>query len=336
VGYNYVDRWRERRELYYSADHDAHPERPVIGTESSALRGARGDTAANVPGSTAGIAGTVDVEQLWKFVRDHDYVSGDHMWVGIDYLGEATWPAKGATSGQLDTCGFPKDGYYFYQSQWTSDPVLHLFPHWNWKGREGELVTVMCFTNCDTVELFLDGRSLGTRGYEFPRLGMQDAYGTYPPRALQTRTTGDLHLTWDVPYKAGTLKAVGSKLGKVVATSQVSTTGEPAAVALQLDRSSIHADRRDVCHVTARIVDAQGRTVPTAGDEVTFDVQGPGRLIGVDNGDQNNHDSYQSPKRAAYNGQCLAIVRSTAVAGAVEVTATAPGLHADRARFHTG
>jgi beta-galactosidase len=214
--------------------------------------------------------------------------------------------------------------------------VLHLFPHWNWPGREGDLVTVMCFTNCDAVELFLNGRSLGTRGYEFPRLGMQATYGTYPPRALEARTTGDLHLTWDVPYQAGTLKAVGSRLGKVVATDQVSTTGGAAAVALTLDRGSIHADRRDVCHVTARIVDAQGRTVPTAVNEVTFDVQGPGRLIGVDNGDQNNHDSYQSRKRAAYNGRCLAVVRSTAHTATVEVTPTPPGLRTASARFSAG
>ena len=105
--------------------------------------------------------------------EDFDYVCGDHMWTGFDYLGKSNWPAKSNTSGVMDTCGFEKDGYYFYQSQWTDKTVLHLFPHWNWKGKEGEGVPVLCYTNCDTVELFLNAKSLGVQGYWFPREGME-------------------------------------------------------------------------------------------------------------------------------------------------------------------
>ena len=155
------------------------------------------------------------MEQLQKFIQTYDYVSGDFIWTGIDYLGESRWPAKIASSGALDTCGFPKDAYYFYQSRWTAEPVLHLFPHWNWAGKEGKVITVTCYTNCDTVELFLNGKSLGVKGYAFPRPGMVGTYGNYPERAKALQTTADLHLSWDVPFTAGTLTANGMKDGKV-------------------------------------------------------------------------------------------------------------------------
>src|ERR1035441_2982367 len=146
----------------------------------------------------------IDVEQLWRFVSTYDYVAGDFMWTGIDYLGESRWPGKGSSAGVIDTCGFKKDGFYFYQSQWTDKPVLHLSPHWNWKGREGQFIPVTCYTNCDTVELFLNGKSVGAKGYAFPRYGMEDRYGNTGARARVPRTTADLHLEWDVPYEPGT------------------------------------------------------------------------------------------------------------------------------------
>jgi beta-galactosidase len=157
------------------------------------------------------------VEELWKFVRTYDYVSGDHMWPGIDYLGESRWPAKNSNAGVLDTCAFEKDGYYFYQSHWTDKPMIHLFPHWNWKGKKGEFIPVLCYTNCHTVELFLNGKSLGVQGYCFPRSGMERKYGNYPARAAAVRTTSELHLAWTVPYQPGTLKAVGvkSRMGRL-------------------------------------------------------------------------------------------------------------------------
>jgi beta-galactosidase len=248
------------------------------------------------------------------------------MWTGIDYLGEARWPAKGSSAGVIDMCGFRKDGFYFYQSQWTDKPVLHLFPHWNWKGREGQFIPVTCYTNCDTVELFLNGRSIGVKGYAFPRMGMEGRYGNYPARARVLRTTADLHLAWDVPYEPGTLKAVGVKDGKVVATVEVATAGEPAAIGLSLDRDAITADRRDVAHITVQIQDANGRMAPTAANEVAFELEGEGKIIGLDNGDTQSHESYQSNRRKAFNGLCLAIVQSTGKPGQIRVTAASPGL----------
>jgi len=339
VGYNYVDRWRDRAEKYYSIDRHAYPRRRMIGTESPSMGGIRGDyRGLFISGTAGGFRGIgrsrgIDVEQLWKFVRTYDYVAGDYMWTGIDYLGEARWPSRSASAGVLDTCGFKKDGFYFYQSQWTTKTVLHVFPHWNWKGKEGQFIPVTCYTNCETVELFLNGRSVGVKGYAFPRQGMELKYGNFPARARLPRTTADLHLSWDVPYEPGTLRAVGTKDGKVIATAEVTTTGEPAAVGLSVDRDSIAADRRDVAHLTVQILDADGRVVPLADNEVTFEIQGEGRIIGVDNGDPQSHEDFKSNHRKAFNGLCLAIVQSAAKAGQVRVTASSPGLKSSTVTF---
>jgi beta-galactosidase len=348
AGYNYVNRWRDRTETFYETDKEAFPNRLFIGTESPAMGGTRGDYSFlfNTPppppatqpagrgrgrgfgffARVSGLGRMIDVEELWQFVRTRPYVSGDFMWTGIDYLGESFWPSKSATSGVIDTCGFPKDGYYFYQSQWTTQPVLHIFPHWNFPGKEGQFIPVLCFTNCDTVELFLNGKSIGVKGYEFPRLGMQDNYGIMPPRARAKRTTADLHLEWDVPYEPGTLRAVGVTDGRVVATEEVSTTGAPAAIALFADRPAISADQRDVAQVTVQILDDQGRVVPIADNEVSFEIQGPGNLIATDSGNPMSHESFQSDHRKAFNGLALAIVQSTDQPGTIRLIAHSPGL----------
>jgi beta-galactosidase len=329
VGYNYVDRWRDRREKYYSIDRHAYPRRKVIGTESPSMGGIRGDYREGFRNPRS------DVEQLLKFVTTYDYVAGDHMWTGIDYLGEARWPGKSNTSGVLDTCGFEKDGYFFYQSQWTDKPMVHLLPHWNWKGREGEVIPVICYTNCDSVELFLNGKSFGVQGYWFPRSGMMEQYDRYPARNRAPRTTSDLHLSWTVPYQAGTLKAVGTRDGKVVATAEIVTAGDPAAIDLAVDREILAANRRDVAHAVVRILDAQGRVVPTADNEIDFEIQGEGKIIGLDNGNPVSHESYKGTRRKAFNGLCLAIIQSTARPGQIRLSASTPGIKAASAVLAT-
>jgi beta-galactosidase len=337
VGYNYVDRWRDRKEKYYSIDRHAFPQRRFVGTESEAMGGIRGEYPelftgnAPVTGFFQFLRGrNVDVEQLWKFVSTYDYVAGDFMWTGIDHLGEAQWPMKGSSSGVIDTCGFKKDGFYFYQSQWTDKPVLHVFPHWNWRGKEGQIIPVTCFTNCDTVELFLNDRSLGVKGYEFPRLGMEGRWGNLPDRAKVLRTTADLHLSWDVVYEPGALKAVGTKDGKTFATAEIYTTGQPASIGLSSDRESIVAYPSDVAHVTVHILDEKGRVVPTADNEVTFEIEGAGSLLGTDNGNPASHEEYKSNRRKAFNGWCLAIVKANGKRGEIQVTAVSPALQAAR------
>ena len=337
VGYNYVDRWRDRREKYYSIDRHAFPQRRFIGTESDAMGGIRGEYPELSTGAASeglfqfGPGRNIDVEQLWKFVRTYDFVAGDFMWTGIDHLGEAQWPMKSSSSGVIDTCGFKKDGFYFYQSQWRDKPVLHLFPHWNWKGREGQMIPVTCYTNCDTVELFLNGRSMGVKGYAFPRLGMELEYGNLPARAKVMRTTADLHLSWDVPYDPGTLKAVGTSEGKIVSTVEVFTAGEPAVLGLSADREYIAADRRDVAHFKVQVMDDKGIVVPDADNEISFELEGEGRLIGLDSGDPRSHEGYKSNRRRVFHGLALAIVQSTGKPGNIQLTVISPSFKPARA-----
>ncbi|MBD0288782.1 MAG: DUF4982 domain-containing protein, partial [Flavisolibacter sp.] len=269
--------------------------------------------------------GVIRAEQLWKFTALHDYVIGDFMWTGIDYLGEARWPAKNASSGVIDLCGFPKDAYYFYQSQWTTKPMIHLAPHWNWQGREGKVIPVMAYTNCDTVELFLNGKSFGAKAMQFPRPGNSGGWNRYdvPPVGI---TTGDLHLMWDVPYEPGVLKAVGRKGGKVVVEEEVRTSGAPAALRLSVDRTTIDADPKDVAHVKIEVVDASGNVVPNAAEPVQIVVEGAGRLIGLDNGNPVDHTSMKCDKRNTFNGLALAVIQSDNTAGTIRVRTSSPSL----------
>jgi beta-galactosidase len=314
VGYNYVDRWGKRRERYYSSDRHDHPKRVFIGTENVNMISVRGDaqTSTSFNGRAYHLSNQrQEVEELQKFNATYDYVSGDFAWTGIDYLGEARWPNKLSSAGSIDTCGFPKDSYFFYQSLWTQAPVLHLMPHWNWVGNEGEVIQVSCFTNCDTVELFLNGKSLGAKGLNFPASGMVGDYNKYPARSQQLVTTSNLHLDWDVVYQSGTLEAVGSRNGQVVTTVKLGTTGAPVALRLTADYDRITTSRDDAAHVTIEIVDANGQVVPTANDKVTFAIEGPGRILGLDNGQPDSHESYQGTERRVFHGIALAILQGT-------------------------
>ncbi len=327
VGYNYVDRWHERRELFYGIDRYDHPEWKMTGTESVSIPGIRGNYYGGGFGGIdssvirpANMASVIRAEQLWKYVSVHDYVIGDFMWTGIDYLGEARWPGKNAGSGVIDLCGFPKDGYYFYQSQWTSKPMIHLFPHWNWKGKEGKVIQVMAYTNCDSVELFVNGKSFGIKALEFPRQGNSGGWNRYD-RPPVNSTTGDLHLMWDVPYEPGTLKAIGRKGGKVVVEEEIHTAGLPSAIRLSVDRNVINADQRDVAHVKIEIVDENGNVVPDANDLVQLTIEGAGTLIGFDNGNPADHTSLKTNQRKTFNGLALVIIQSDNKAGTIRIVA---------------
>ncbi|HEY1847701.1 MAG TPA: DUF4982 domain-containing protein, partial [Opitutaceae bacterium] len=198
------------------------------------------------------------------------WMSGGFVWTGFDYRGEPTpydWPCINSHFGILDTCGFPKDNFYYYQAWWRSEPVLHILPHWNWPGREGQPIDVRAESNCEEVELFLNGKSLGRQAMK-----------------------RDSELKWKVPYEPGILSAKGFNGGKVVAEQKVETTGEPASVALDPTYVKLPADGRSVAVVTVSLKDAQGRVVPTAGRKVTFTISGPGRIIGVGNGDPSCHE----------------------------------------------
>ena len=265
VGYNYVDRWHERRELFADEDRHAHPDWRMIGTESGSIfqsfdeRYSLGTDATVVrPNYTTGM---LQAERRWKWVATHDYFAGDFMWTGVDYLGEAVWPFRGFPSGVLDITGQPKDSYYLYQSQWTDRPVLHLFPHWNWTGRNGQMIPVLAYTNCNSVELFLNGRSMGEKRLEFPAQGTSGGWNSYALPVVNP-TTNDLHLVWDVPYEPGVLRAVGKRRDGAACNDEVRTAGAPAAIRLVADHDTIADGPGDVAHVAFEIVDAAGTRRP--------------------------------------------------------------------------
>jgi beta-galactosidase len=329
AGYNYVDRWGEHREIYFSDDRETYPHRKFVGTEDVCVGGVRGNYFGANAADRGGIppfpyaSSMIRAEQLWKFNAMHDYVIGYFMWTGIDYLGEARgWPRKSASSGVLDTCGFPKDGYYFYQSQWTTEPMVHVLPHWNYPGAKGTVIPVIVYSNCREVELLLNGKSYGVKSLVFPRPGARRSWSDLTPAG----STADLHLSWDVPFEPGVLQAIGRGDGQIVARETIQTAGAPAAIALQCGQALISASPRGVAEVEVRILDAQGNLVPTAGNPITFDVQGPARIIGVDNGDPSSHEPYQARTRSAFNGMALITMQAGATPGRVILTAKADGL----------
>lgn len=245
-------------------------------------------------------------EQTWKLIKKHDYLSGLFVWTGFDYLGEPTpypWPARSSYFGIIDLAGFPKDVYYLYQSEWTTKPVLHLFPHWNWS--PGQLVDVWAYYNqADEVELFLNNQSLGIR-----------------------KKTGDeLHVLWRVAFQPGTLKAVSRKNGKIILTKQVSTAGHPAKLELVADRKTINADGKDLSFVTVRVLDKDGNLVPDAEDWVQFTISGAGVIAGTDNGYQADLEPFGSHRRKCWKGMALVILRSSGKKRNITLKALVNGL----------
>ncbi len=246
-------------------------------------------------------------EGTMKHVRDNDFISGQFVWTGFDYLGEPTpyeYPARSSYFGIIDLAGFPKDIYYLYQSEWQNDTdVLHLFPHWNWE--EGKDVDVWAYyNNADEVELYLNGESVG----------------------VSAKTPDRLHAFWRLPFTPGTLTAVSRRNGKEVARDTVVTAGEPYALRLTPDRDTISADGYDLCYLTAEVVDADGNVCPWADNEITFAVDGTAFNAGVDNGCQFSHERFKADNRKAFYGKALLIAQNNGEEGAFTVTATAPGL----------
>lgn len=320
VGYNYVGRWRERAETFYEEDRAAYPKRRMIGSENPSVGGKRGDY------SVGGIWGsyvnaTVNHEALWRYTVSHDFVAGDYLWTGVDYLGETRWPSRGAACGPLDTAGFPKDSYYYFRSIWnTKEITLHLLPHWNWPGEEGVFKQVVCYTNCEKVNLYINGRLVGTRGYECPRYGAKNAWNDNWGKLI---TTNDLHLVWDVPYEPGELKAEGYQNGEVVAVAVVKTTKAPVALAAKSDRDVLK--RHQLAQIELSAEDEDGNLVPDSSAEVLCEIEGPAHLVGMDSGDLQDLSLYSNSRRKMLAGRLLAVVCGDAP-GSVTVTFTAGGM----------
>jgi beta-galactosidase len=256
--------------------HQDHPSQPSIGTEQASTLATRGIYA---NATNLGYMSAYDdnaprwgktAEDWWTFFAARPWLSGGFVWTGFDYRGEPTpyhWPCINSHFGVMDTCGFPKDDFYYYQAWWGDHPVVHLLPHWNWPGREGQEIDVRCFSNCEEVELLLNGQILGRK--------------TMPKNS---------HLQWKVKYAPGTLLARGYKGGQQVAHSQVETAGPPAVINLAPDRAAIRAGGEDLAVVAINILDDQGRPVPLADNPVHFELTGPGAILGVGNGDPSSHE----------------------------------------------
>lgn len=296
----------------YDDYHKRFPEQPVYGSETASEVGTRGEYV-NDPAKGYVSAYSVNAppwaqtsEVAWRALAERDYMAGGFVWTGFDYKGEPTpygWPCVNSHFGIMDECGFPKDAYYYYQSWWGEKPIVHLLPHWNWPGKEGQPIDVWCHSNAETVELFLNGKSLGTKA--MPRYG---------------------HLEWKVPYAPGRLEAKGYSGGKLVASDVVETTGAPTQIRLSPDRKILTADGEDVIMVEVALLDEKGCVVPFADNEVIFTVTGAGQVAGVGNGDPSSHEPDKASKRKAFHGLCMVIVGAGENPGSISLTASSPGL----------
>jgi beta-galactosidase len=238
------------------------------------------------------------------------------VWTGFDYIGEPTpyrWPARSSYFGIVDLAGIPKDIYYMYQAEWRKDEtVLHLFPHWNWV--PGQTVDMWAYyNNADEVELFVNGVSQG----------------------ISCKTDSCLHAFWRVTYQPGMVRAVSRKDGHIVAEQVIRTADEPAAIRLVPDRREIAADGTDLSYVTVEVVDKRGNLCPWAENEITFDVSGAGRNVGVDNGSPISLERFKSDSRKAFYGKAMLIVQSNGEKGEITVTASSPKLRQAKVKITT-
>jgi beta-galactosidase len=304
IGFNY------NTGKFPEAFHKKYPKRPIYGSETSSAISTRGvytsDKLRNTINSYEGVVPWGETPEVWwKFYGSRNWEAGGFAWTGFDYRGEPTpygWPSINSQFGIVDMCGFPKDYFYYYKAWWKKEPSLHVFPHWNWNGREGDEISVWAYSNLDEVELIVNGKSAGTQ--KVPSLG---------------------HVEWKVKYEPGVIEARASKSGKVVLTEKRETTGAPSSIRLSADRTEINADGEDVSVVNVEVLDAQGRLVPTADNKVGFKITGMGALLGVGNGDPNCQESDKEPRRSVFNGLAQLILQSTKQAGSIEIEAASEG-----------
>ncbi|HTY29663.1 MAG TPA: glycoside hydrolase family 2 TIM barrel-domain containing protein, partial [Mycobacterium sp.] len=308
VGINYApDR--------YDSVHSSNPNYKMFASESSSALRSRGiyngqnTQCSSYDDQAAGWGATA--EASWKNVNTRAWIAGEFIWTGFDYIGEPTpytWPAKSSYFGMIDTADFPKDVYYFYQSKWNASgpTMVHIVPmNWtNWTA--GQAVKVLVYTNADSVELFLNDKSQGSK----------------------TMDASTAKLQWSVPFATGTLEARASKGGTVVATDKLQTAGAAAALQMKADRSTITADGRDLSFVEVDVLDDKGVLVPNASNAIDFALDGPGTIAGLDNGNPIDHGSYKGTTRSAFSGKAMAIIRSTATAGKITLKATSGSLTA--------
>lgn len=318
-GMNY---WQDR----YGEIRERFPDMPLLSTESSATLSSRGfydfpvreiyqeyyhesKQISSYDLVNTGFGALPDVEFAWQ---ENPWLAGQFVWSGFDYHGEPDpyegdqYPAHSSYFGIVDMSGFKKDRFYLYQSQWTKEPMVHLLPHWNWEGRKGEITPVFAYSNCSGVELFVNGESQGKK----------------------SREDGMYRFTWtDVTYHPGSIRVVGfDKNGDALCEEERKTAGPASQVVLEADRTSLNADGEDLSFITVMIGDQEGNLCPLASHQVHFEVEGAGKLECVGNGDPTCTESYQAPKRSAFHGKCLLVVRAGSEPGEIRIKAHSEGL----------
>ncbi|MEM6884595.1 MAG: DUF4982 domain-containing protein, partial [Verrucomicrobiota bacterium] len=341
-GANYTSRRDENDQIYcegerYDEFHAKYPDWPLIGSEtggSGATRGLYGmeyhngephlpdaeelgidnyqDLNPEREGNSTAYNETMtpwgrSIEDTWQDCANRDFLGGTFLWTGLDYRGETYpfgWPAVVTRYGIMDLCGFPKDAFFYHQAWWTDQPMLHLLPHWNWEGKQGQTIDVWCYSNCTEVELFLNGASLGRH-------------------AMPVNSK----LAWAVDYAPGELKAIGyDDAGEQIKQTAIETTGAPAAIRLKADRQALWADDRDLAIMQVEVVDEAGRHVPDADHLIEFELDSNLKLLGVGNGNPISHEPDQEPRRKLYHGLAQILVAAGTAAGSFAVKATSAGL----------
>ena len=296
----------------YDQIHRRHPRKMMFGSECMNDKTTRGEY---VDDPATGMRSCYNLsDEGWLAVATRPWMGGAFVWTGFDYKGEPNpygWPDISNNTGLLDVCGFPKDKAYFFKSCWTDEPMVHLVSSsWSWPGKEGQAIRVLAFSNAKRVELFLNGRTLGTK--EMPK---------------------NSHAEWQVPYEPGTLLAKASTDGKVVASDELQTTDAPARIQLTTDRKILRADGQDTVVVAVSLLDGKGRIVPNADRRIAFQLSGGGRILGVGNGNPADHDTDKADNRNTFHGHCIAVIRAGTQASEVQVTATSPGIASDQVQF---
>ena len=353
VGFNYA-------EDRYDSMSDKHPDWKIYGSETSSGTRSRGVYAH--PGQTIVQDNHADKQQssydndhvswgktaeaAWKMDRDRGNIAGEYIWTGFDYIGEPTpyydsFPAKSSYFGAIDTAGFEKDAFYFYKSQWTDEPMVHLLPHWSWENDnsikvDGDKILLYAYTNANTVDLYYNedvnseeiGELVGTDTYEVTNAGYNGKY--------KETNDGKLHMEFRIQYKPGKITAIAKdENGQEVSRDVIKTANEATGINLSADRQVIEADGYDLSFITVDIVDENGTLVPNADNLVNFEVSGNGKIVGVDNGNAASVERYKDNKRKAFNGKALVIVQSTDNAGSFTLTATSEGISSDSINVYT-
>ena len=347
VGWNYKPR-------KYAEITEQHPNWVIYGSETSSTVSSRG--VYHLPIEKYELHESLQITSYdiigppWAYPPDIEFESlennpnnlGEFIWTGFDYLGEPTpfggkdnstngywngnWPARSSYFGAVDLCGLPKDRFYLYQSQWTKDPMVHVLPHWNWEGMEGKKIPVFSYTNCDEVELFVNGKSHGKKIKGIDKTPIPINFIDWEGGRYQGDFMSPYRLHWNVPYEAGELKVIGYIDGKKVTEKQINTAKKPAKIELVPDRNLIKSDREDMSFVTVRILDIEGNLCPNSENLVEFELKGEGEIVAVGNGNPATTELFQSNQRKAFSGQCMVYIKASSSPGEIILKAKSDGL----------